>query len=83
MRKELLHAVLHRALKRLAAQRIAVHLADQVGRHLAGPEAGHADLRRKALHFLLDARLDVLGGDGQHEGALEALVFSLDSLDAH
>jgi hypothetical protein len=28
-------------------------------------------------------RLDVLGGDGQHEGALEALVLGFDSLDGH
>src|SRR6185369_1693016 len=46
-------------------------------------EAGHADLRRNALHFLLHARFDVRGGDGQHEGALEPLILSLDSLDAH
>jgi hypothetical protein len=60
-----------------------MHLADQVRRHLAGAEAGHADLRREALHFSLDPRLDILGGDGQHEGALQALVLSLDSLDGH
>ena len=58
-----------------------MHLADEVGRHLAGAEAGHAHLRRDALHFLFDPRLDVLGGDGQHEGALQALVLSLDGLD--
>ena len=28
-----------------------------------------------------DPRLDVLGGNGQHEGALQALVLSLDGLD--
>src|SRR5690349_20347090 len=60
-----------------------MHLADEVGRNLAGAEAGHANLRRDALHFLLDPRLDVGGGDGQHEGALQALVLSLDSLDGH
>ena len=35
------------------------------------------------LHFLFDPRLDVLGGDGQHEGALQALVLGLDGLDGH
>ena len=51
------------------------------GGHLAGAEAGHAHLRRDPLHLLLDPRLDVLGGDGQHEGALQALVLRLDGLD--
>src|SRR5205814_8221035 len=31
----------------------------------------------------LDPRLDVLGGEGQHEGALQALVLGLDGLDGH
>ena len=60
-----------------------MHLADQVRRHLARAEAGHAHLRRDPLHLLIDPRLDVLGGDGQHEGPLEALVFSLDGLHGH
>ena len=81
--QQLLDAVLDRALQRVAAQALAVHLADEVRRHLARAEAGHSDLRRDALHFLLDPRLDVLGGDGQHEGALQALVLGLDGLDGH
>ena len=60
-----------------------MHLADEVRWHLAGAEAGHPHLRRHALHFLIDPRLDVLGGDGQHEGALQALFFGLDGLDGH
>ena len=81
--QQLLDAVLHRTLQRFTAQAVAVHLADKIRRHLARPEARHPDLRRKALHFLFDPRFDVLGGDGQHEGALEALFLSLDSLGAH
>src|SRR5205085_8808879 len=72
-----------RPLERVAAKAFAVHLADEVGRHLARPEARHSDLRRETLHLHLDPRLDVRGGDGQHEGALEALVLGLDGLDGH
>src|SRR5206468_461088 len=75
--------LLYRAIERVAAQAFAVHLADEVGRHLARTEAWHADLRRNALNFLVDPRLDVLGGDGQHEGALQALVLGFDGLDGH
>ena len=81
--EQLLHAVLDRALQSLAAQAFAVHLADQVRRHLAGAEARHPHLRRDALHFGLDPRLDVGGRDGQHEGALEALALGFDGLDGH
>ena len=38
---------------------------------------------REALHLKVDPRLDILGGDGQHEGALQALVLGLDGLDGH
>src|SRR5205085_11060059 len=72
-----------RPLERVAAKAFAVHLADEVGRHLARPEARHSDLRRETLHLHLDPRLDVLRGDGQHEGALQALVLGLDGLDGH
>ena len=58
----------------------AVHLAHQIGGHLAGAEAGHPHLRRDRLQFLVDARVDVLGGNGDPIGALEALVQRLDSL---
>ena len=81
--QELLDAVLDRALQRIALERFAVHLADEVGRDLAGAEAGHPHLGRDPLHFLLDPRLDVLGGDGEHEGALQALILGLNGLDAH
>src|SRR3546814_15477970 len=40
-----LHAFLDRAVERVLHQRLAVHAADEVGRHLAGTEAGHAHLR--------------------------------------
>ena len=81
--QELLHTVLHSTVERVALKRVPMHLFDQVGRHLARTEAGHPDLRRNSLHFLVHPRLDVLGGNGQHEGALEALVFSLDCFDRH
>ena len=58
----------------------AVHLADEVGGHLAGAEAGHAHLRRDRLQLLVDAGVDVLGGNGDPVGALQALVQRLDSL---
>ena len=64
-------------------QALAMHLADEVRGYLAGAEARHAHLWSDPLHFLLDPVLDVLGGDGQHEGALQALVLGLDSLDGH
>ena len=57
-----------------------MHLADQVRRDLAGAEAGHLDLRRHALDLAVDPRVDVLGGDGQRVGPLEARVFRLDGL---
>src|SRR6185503_12415653 len=76
-------SVLDGALEGIAAQALAVHLADEVRRHLAGTEAGHPDLGRQALHFGLHPSLDVGGGDGQHEGALQALIFSLDGFDGH
>ena len=81
--QQLLHALLDGAAKRVALQRVAVHLADEVGRHLAGAEAGHPHLRRHALHFLLDHGLDVLGRDGQHERPLQSLILGLDGLDCH
>src|SRR3546814_2478168 len=54
--------------------------SDLVGRHLAGTEAGHAHLRGNALDLGIDTLVDVLGGDGQRVGALQALVQRLDSL---
>ena len=81
--QQLLDAVLDRAVERVALERVAVHLLDQIGGHLARAEAGHAHLRRKALHLRVHPRLDVLGGNGQHEGALQALILGLDGLDGH
>ena len=72
--QQLLDAVADRAVERVAANGVAVHLANKVRRNLAWAEAGHAHLRRDPLHFLFDPRLDILGGNGQHEGALEALI---------
>src|SRR5205823_1470005 len=57
-----------------------VHLAHQVGGDLAGPEAGHADLRGDALQLAIDSGVDVLPGNRDPVGALEALVQRLDSL---
>ena len=76
--KELLDPVLDRAGQRIALQRVAVHLADQVGGNLAGAKTGHAHGRRDALDFLVDPRVNILGGDGQRVGPLEACVFRLD-----
>ena len=75
-----LDALLHRRVERIGGQRLAVHLADEVGRHLAGAEAGHADLRRHALDLALDAGGDVLGRDGQRVAALEAFIVRFDGL---
>ena len=57
---------------------VAVHLADEVRRHLAGAEAGHLDLGRHALDLAVDTRVDVLGGYGERVGPLEARIFRLD-----
>src|SRR3546814_18402529 len=75
-----LHALLDRSVERVRHQLLAVHAADEVGRHLAGTEAGHAHLRGNALDLGIDTLVDVLGGDGQRVGALKALVQRLDSL---
>jgi hypothetical protein len=83
LREKLLDPVLHRAGQRIALERFAVHLADQVRRHLSGAEAGHPHLRRDSLHLLVDARVDVLRRNGQHEGALQAFALGLDGLHGH
>src|SRR3546814_3422382 len=62
-----LHALLDRSVERVLHQRLAVHAADEVGRHLAGTEAGHAHLRGNALDLGIDTLVDVLGGDGQRQ----------------
>ena len=80
VREQLLHAFLDARVERLRGEVVAVHLLDQVGGHLAGAKAGHADLRRHAFHFLVDPRGNVLRGDGQGVSPLEALVFRLDGL---
>ncbi len=61
-------------------QRLAVHLADEIGGDLAGAEAGHAYLRRDLLHLGGDPVIDVLGGNGQGIGALEAFIDGFDDL---
>ena len=63
------------------AERIAMHLADEVRRDLAGTEARHADLRSDPLDLHVHAGVDILRGDGQHECPLEALIFRLNRLD--
>ncbi len=78
--KELLHAFLDGAFQRLLLERRAVHLAHEVRGDLAGTEAGHADARRYGLQLLIDAGVDILGRNGDLEGAAEALVQRLDSL---
>ena len=45
LRKEPLHALLHRAVQRFALQAVAMHLANEVRRDLSRAEARHADLR--------------------------------------
>ena len=77
---QLLDAVADRGVERVGGQRLAVHLAHQVGRHLAGAEAGHPHRRRDALDLGVDLGVYVLGSDGERVGALEALVERLDSL---
>ena len=79
--QQLLHAGLHRIVQRVLLDRFAMHLADEVRRNLAGTEAGHAHLRSDALDLLVDAGVDILRGDGQHERPLEALIFRLNRLD--
>ena len=59
---------------------LAVHLAHQIRRDLAGAEAGHADLRGDLLDLAPDTRIDVLGGDRQRVGALEAFIGRLGNL---
>ena len=63
-----------------AARARAVHLADEVGGDLAGAEAGHPHLRRDRLQLLVDAGVDIFGGNGDPRGALQALVQRLDGL---
>ncbi len=55
-----------------------MHLADEVGGNLAGAETGHLHRRRNALDFLVQPPVDILGGDGQRVGPLEAFIFRLD-----
>ncbi len=78
--QELLDAVLHRRVERIAHQRFAVHLADEIRRHLAGAEARHAHGRRDALDLSVDAGVDILGWDDQLVGPLQAFVLRLDGL---
>jgi hypothetical protein len=77
---DLLHAFLDRAVERVRLQTLAVHLANEVGGHLAGTETGHTDLRRDVRDFAVHAGVDVLGGNGEGVGALQAFVQCLDSL---
>ena len=62
---------------RLRVDLLAVHLAHEVGGHLAGAEAGHFHLRSDLLHFAGNALVDFLGGNRDGVGALEALVGGL------
>ncbi len=77
---QLLNAFLDRIVERVALQRFTMHLLDEVGWHLAGAEAWHADLRRDRRHFFFNAGVDVLRRDGHGVGALQAFVQRLDSL---
>ncbi len=76
--EQALDALLDRGRQRLLVERLAVHLANEVGGHLAGAETGHLHGRRDALDFLIQPRVDILGGDGQRVGPLEAFIFRLD-----
>ena len=77
---QLLNAFLDGIVERVTLQAFTMHLLDEVRRHLAGAEAGHAHLRRNRQHFLLNAGVDILRRDGHGVGALQALVQRLDSL---
>ena len=77
---KLVHRFTDRGFQRLLVKRGAVHLAHEVRGHLAGAEAGHAHLRRDLLDFALDKRGDIIRGDGQGVGALQALVAGFDDL---
>ncbi|MDQ0837706.1 hypothetical protein QFZ54_001490 [Sphingomonas faeni] len=77
---ERLNALLDRGVHRVLGQCRTMHLADEVRRHLARTEARHLHLRREALQFDIDLGIDILRGDGERVGALEALVQRLDSL---
>ncbi len=70
----------HRGVEGVGMERLSVHLSDEVGGHLAGPETGHAHLRGNFLHLGIDPRLDILGGNGHAVSALEAFVGGLDDL---
>ena len=70
----LLNAVLDGSVQRVLHQSVIVHLAHQIGGHLAGAEAGHADLRGDLLHLAVDAGLDLAGRNGDGVGALQAFV---------
>ena len=76
----LVDAFLDRGVERVGVNRFAVHLANQVGGHLAGAETGHAHLRRDLLHLRIDPGVQILGGDGDGIGPLQALVQRLDNL---
>jgi hypothetical protein len=69
-----------RFLDRLRVELGAVHLAQQVGRHLPGAEAGHPHRGCDPLQFGGNAGVDVRGGDGQLVAALEALAGGLGDL---
>jgi hypothetical protein len=75
-----LNAFLDAGVERFALQRRAVHLLDQIRRHLAGAEARHADSRGGLLDLGFDLGSDILGGDLERVSALQALVQRLDSL---
>ena len=66
-----------RVADHLPVQRLAVHLLDEVGGHLARTEAGHAHLRGNLLDLGIDLRGDFACGDGDQIGALEAFVDGL------
>ena len=57
-----------------------MHLADEVGGHLAGAEARHLHLRRGRLDLAIDDGGDILGRDRELVATLEPLVQRLDSL---
>jgi len=66
-----------RVVHHLAVQGFAVHLLDEVGGHLAGAEAGHADLRRDLLDLRFDLGRQLGGRDRDQVGALEPFVDGL------
>ena len=76
----LLGRLVHRLLQHLAHHRLAVALLHHPRRHLAGPEAGQAELLAELGQALLALGGDVGRGDHHRKGPLQPLVRDLGHL---